>query len=169
MWAVFFVASFKAGRVNFLRFVGDMLDRFKFFAPRVFGAGDKEIGSLAAAHPNGVILTSLTAGDLLGVFFFNTAPFFVGRGVNRFVDNLKPFGRIIPVEVVDPGDNIVGPRFIESRAVAGYKNIIFVFFFGSKNMRQFDIFGVAVEAEPEIIPFDQRAVTVFAFFFRYFL
>lgn len=69
--------------------------------------GNIQVGTLLPAQPNGQILAGLAAADKMGILPFHPATGDMSRAIDRMIDDLVSTGRIIRVEEVDAGDDLI--------------------------------------------------------------
>ena len=140
-----------------------MIDRLEFLPAGIFGGGDEEVGSLGAAHPDGVVLAALAPADFPDGVLLDAAKLGMGRGEYWATDDPKPFRWVVIIDELDPLGHVSCPGLIEGGPRALDKGeFVRVCRLGEDT--KFGDVGVAKIADPDICSLDQWASAVDAFF-----
>lgn len=103
---------------------------------RVSTAGNIEIGTFLAAHPDGQILAGLAATDKMGVFPFDPATGDMLGAIDRPGNYFVSAGRVVIIEEPDAGGDLVAVGKIERRPWAFDDDSIGIIGIGGQGLGQ---------------------------------
>ena len=93
-----------------------VVDRFELGAFRVLGRRKVQVWSFGPSHADSQILTASTATNPAVRFSLDASFVFMSRGVDRMIDYLVPFARIVVIAEPDSRLDFVGTWFVQRGA-----------------------------------------------------